>query len=116
MWSATARSGCPAWKGCRVATCSQPSRIAARCLIRASATPRISAFLETCFARLSIAGVGGSKSDARRQLQQGAVRANGVAVGADQGLEQVPLLHDRYLLLRKGKRSYHLVEISPGEG
>ena len=44
------------------------------------------------------------------------MRANGVAVGPDQGLEQVPLLHDRYLLLRKGKRSYHLVEISPGEG
>ncbi len=44
------------------------------------------------------------------------MRANGVAVGPDQGLDQVPLLHDRYLLLRKGKRSYHLVEISPGEG
>jgi len=57
-----------------------------------------------------------SKSDARRQLQQGAVRANGVALGADQGLDAVPLLHGRYLLLRKGKRSYHLAEISPGEG
>ena len=61
-------------------------------------------------------GLASSKSDARRQLQQGAVRANGVAVGPDQGLDEVPLLHDRYLLLRKGKRSYHLVEISPGEG
>jgi len=65
---------------------------------------------------LTTTGLASSKSDARRQLQQGAVRANGVPVGPDQGLEQVPLLHDRYLLLRKGKRSYHLVEISPGEG
>ena len=65
---------------------------------------------------LTTTGLASSKSDARRQLQQGAVRANGTAVGPDQGLEQVPLLHDRYLLLRKGKRSYHLVEISPGEG
>jgi tyrosyl-tRNA synthetase len=65
---------------------------------------------------LATTGLATSKSDARRQLQQGAVRANGAAVGPDQGLDRVPLLHDRYLLLRKGKRSYHLVEISPGEG
>jgi tyrosyl-tRNA synthetase len=65
---------------------------------------------------LTTTGLASSKSDARRQLQQGAVRANGTAVAPDQGLNEVPLMHDRYLLLRKGKRSYHLVEISPGEG
>jgi tyrosyl-tRNA synthetase len=65
---------------------------------------------------LTATGLASSKSDARRQLQQGAVRANGAAVALDQGLDEVPLLHDRYLLLRKGKRSYHLVEISPGGG
>jgi tyrosyl-tRNA synthetase len=65
---------------------------------------------------LATTGLASSKSDARRQLQQGGVRANGVVLGPDDGLEGVPLLHDRYLLLRKGKRSYHLVEISPGEG
>jgi tyrosyl-tRNA synthetase len=65
---------------------------------------------------LTTTGLASSKSDARRQLQQGAVRANGTAVAPDQGLDEVPLLHDRYLVLRKGKRSYHLVEISPGEG
>ena len=37
-------------------------------------------------------------------------------MGPDQGLDAVPLLHDRWLLLRKGKRSYHLVEISPDGG
>jgi tyrosyl-tRNA synthetase len=65
---------------------------------------------------LTTTGLASSKSDARRQLQQGGVRANGIAVGPDQGLDEVPLLHDRYLLLRKGKRTFHLVEISPGEG
>ncbi len=65
---------------------------------------------------LAATGLVSSKSDARRQLQQGGLRANGVVLGLDDGLDGVPLLHDRYLLLRKGKRSYHLVEISPGEG
>ncbi len=56
-----------------------------------------------------------SKSDARRQLEQGAIRANGVALGIDHDLQALHLLHDRYLLLRRGKRSYHLVEILPNE-
>ena len=64
---------------------------------------------------LAATGVASSKSDARRQLQQGAVRANGVVIGTAGTLADVPLLHDRYLLLRRGKRSYHLVEIFPGE-
>ena len=61
-------------------------------------------------------GLASSKSDARRQLQQGGVRANGVVMGPEQGLEQVTLLHERYLLLRKGKRAYHLLEISSTAG
>ena len=65
---------------------------------------------------LTTTGLASSKSDARRQLQQGAVRANGVAGAPDQGLDQVPLLHDRYLLLRKGKHTYHVVEISRDGG
>jgi tyrosyl-tRNA synthetase len=57
-----------------------------------------------------------SRSDARRLLEQRATRANGtqLAVGDDVGT--IPLLHDRYLLLRKGKHTYHLVEISPRGG
>ena len=57
-----------------------------------------------------------SKSDARRLLQQGSVRANDRRVGPDDGLADVPLLHGRYLLLRKGKRSFHLVEVSENPG
>jgi tyrosyl-tRNA synthetase len=57
-----------------------------------------------------------SKSDARRLLQQGSVRANDRRVAAEDGLVDVPLLHGRYLLLRKGKRSFHLVEVSEYPG
>jgi tyrosyl-tRNA synthetase len=65
---------------------------------------------------LTRTGLASSNSDARRQLQQGAVQVNGVKMAADQGLDAVPRLHDRWLLLRKGKRSYHLLEISPDGG
>jgi tyrosyl-tRNA synthetase len=61
-------------------------------------------------------GLATSKSDARRLLQQGSVRANGHRLGPDDGLSGIPLLHGRYLLLRKGKRSYHLVEVSEHAG
>ena len=52
-----------------------------------------------------------SKGEARRLLAQRGVRANGVQLGADGELTEVPLLHGRYLLLRKGKASYHLVTV-----
>jgi tyrosyl-tRNA synthetase len=57
-----------------------------------------------------------SRSDARRLLQQGSVRANDQRLGPDDGLAAIPLLHGRYLLLRKGKRSFHLVEVSENAG
>ena len=56
-----------------------------------------------------------SKSEARRLLEQRGTRANGVPLGPEALLSDVPLLHDRFVLLRKGKSRYHLVEISrPG--
>jgi tyrosyl-tRNA synthetase len=57
-----------------------------------------------------------SKSDARRLLQQGSVRANDRRIGPDDGLDGIPLLHGRYLLLRRGKRSFHLVDVSDYPG
>ena len=57
-----------------------------------------------------------SRSDARRLLEQRSIRANGVQLDPGDDLAKVPLLHDRYLLLRKGKQTYHMVEISPAGG
>jgi tyrosyl-tRNA synthetase len=51
-----------------------------------------------------------SKSEARRALEQGGLYLNGERLGTERSA--VPsnrLLHGRYLLLRKGARSYGLV-------
>ena len=60
-------------------------------------------------------GLASSRSDARRLLEQRSIRANGIQLDGRGDLAEVPLLHDRDLLLRKGKQTYHMVEISgPG--
>ncbi len=51
-----------------------------------------------------------SLSDARRTIAQGAAYVNGEAVREDRPLTSDDLLHDRWLLLRKGKRTYHLLD------
>jgi tyrosyl-tRNA synthetase len=61
-------------------------------------------------------GLATSRSDARRLLQQGSVRANERRLGPVEGLDGIGLLHGRYLLLRKGKRAFHLVEVSAAAG
>jgi tyrosyl-tRNA synthetase len=54
-------------------------------------------------------GLAKSRSDARTLLDQGGLSVNGVpaAVGTAVGADS--LLHGRYVLLRRGKRTYHLV-------
>jgi tyrosyl-tRNA synthetase len=61
-------------------------------------------------------GLATSRSDARRLVQQGSVRANDQVVTADWRGDEVELLHGRYLLLRKGKRTFHLVEVLKAAG
>jgi len=56
-------------------------------------------------------GLATSKGDARRGLDQSAFRANGRKLGANDQLTAHDLLHERYLLLAKGRRTYHRVEI-----
>jgi tyrosyl-tRNA synthetase len=52
-----------------------------------------------------------SVSDARRTISQGAARVNGEQVSdAERALTEADLLHGRWLLLRKGKRNYHLLD------
>ncbi len=61
-------------------------------------------------------GLATSKSEARRLVDQRGVRVNGTQIGPDQAIRDLGLLHGRYALLRKGKQSYHLVEISSEAG
>ena len=53
-----------------------------------------------------------SRTEARRLLEQHSIRANGVQLTAGDTLDAVALLHQRFLLLRKGKHTYHLVEVT----
>jgi tyrosyl-tRNA synthetase len=56
-------------------------------------------------------GLAASKSEARRLLQQKSVRANGLILEESVPSENLKLLHDRYILVRRGKTEYHLMEI-----
>jgi len=58
----------------------------------------------------ALPGVASSKSEARRLLTQKSVRVNGVLLAADADLAAVPLLYERWMLVRKGKTTYHLVD------
>jgi tyrosyl-tRNA synthetase len=61
------------------------------------------------FARTALAS---SNGDARRSLAQRSFYANGAQLDDNSLLSDLNLVHGRYLLLRKGKKSHHLVEIS----
>ncbi len=68
--------------------------------------------LEDTLSILVQAGLATSNGDARRTLRQGGYRGNGVVLNEDSLLNELDLIHGRYLLLRKGKANHHLVEIS----
>jgi tyrosyl-tRNA synthetase len=64
----------------------------------------------TLAAALAATPLASSLSDARRTIDQGAASVNGDVVPADRPLTEADLLYDRWLLLRKGKRNYHLLD------
>ena len=57
--------------------------------------------------------VAASKSEARRLLDQRGVSVNNVKEERDRSLQTSDFLHGRWLLLRKGKNTYHLVVRTP---
>jgi tyrosyl-tRNA synthetase len=61
-------------------------------------------------------GLASSRSDARRSLEAGAVYVNGERVVPDRALGEYDLRHGRWILLRKGKRSYALLAAGPVPG
>jgi tyrosyl-tRNA synthetase len=56
-------------------------------------------------------GLASSKGDARRTLDQSTYAVNGVKIGANDQLSDQKLLHGKYLLLRRGKKDHHLLEV-----
>jgi len=59
---------------------------------------------------LVLTGLASSNTEARRLLTQRSVRANGEQIDEQAKLDKIPLLHSRWLLLRKGKTAYHLID------
>ncbi|MGH3291104.1 MAG: tyrosine--tRNA ligase, partial [Trebonia sp.] len=64
----------------------------------------------TLAATLAATPLASSLSDARRTIAQGAASVNGEVVPEDRPLVEADLLYNRWLLLRKGKRNYHLLD------
>ena len=61
---------------------------------------------------LASTGLASSKGDARRGVSEGSVYVNNERVsGEAPTVDAGSLLHGRYLLLRRGKRRYHLLQI-----
>jgi len=67
--------------------------------------------LDDPIALFQMAGLATSNGDARRSLAQRSFYANGVQLDEKSLLSAQKRVHDKYLLLRKGKKSYHLLEI-----
>jgi tyrosyl-tRNA synthetase len=64
----------------------------------------------TLAAVLAATPLASSLSDARRTISQGAASVNGEVAPEDRPLTEADLLYNRWLLLRKGKRNYHLLD------
>jgi tyrosyl-tRNA synthetase len=56
-------------------------------------------------------GLASSNGDARRTLEGSGYRANGVVLDANAQLGGLNRLHGRYVLLQRGRKSHHLVEV-----
>jgi tyrosyl-tRNA synthetase len=67
--------------------------------------------LDDVVAVLVRTGLASSNGDARRLLEQSGYRANGATIDANARLSGLEPLHGRYLLLQRGKRSHHVLEI-----
>ena len=56
-------------------------------------------------------GVATSRGDARRTIEQRGIAINNAKLEPGTSLSETDLLHGRYLLVRRGKANYHLVDV-----
>jgi tyrosyl-tRNA synthetase len=65
---------------------------------------------------LTSSGLAASNGEARRLLSQKGVKANGIVVSEESGegstLTAVEPIHGRYILLRRGKTTFHLLDVA----
>ncbi|MDA8046785.1 MAG: tyrosine--tRNA ligase [Actinomycetota bacterium] len=63
---------------------------------------------------LRLSGLAGSNRDARQLLSQGSVYINGARAAADHVLTPADVLHGRWVILRKGKATQHVLVVAGG--
>jgi tyrosyl-tRNA synthetase len=68
--------------------------------------------LDDVFGVLARAGIVSSNSEARRAIQQKGVKVNGSTLEDGETLANKGLLHNRWILVRKGKTFYHLFDLA----
>ncbi len=68
--------------------------------------------LDDTFGLLARAQVVASTSEARRTVSQGGMKVNGATLAEGETLASKGFLHDRWVLVRKGKTAYHLFDLS----
>jgi tyrosyl-tRNA synthetase len=61
---------------------------------------------------LTHCGLAASKGEARRFIEQGGIYVNNVRIATEEPLTLANVLHDRYLVLRRGRRQMHLVVVA----
>ena len=69
--------------------------------------------LDDLVAVLGRTGLAASNGEARRTLDQSGYRANGAVLDANSQLTGLNRLHGRFLLLQRGRKSHHLLEVFP---
>jgi tyrosyl-tRNA synthetase len=68
--------------------------------------------LEDVFGLLARSGVASSTSDARRSVEQGGIKVNGQTLEKGETLASKGILHDRWVVVRKGKTTYHVLTLA----
>ena len=68
--------------------------------------------LDDVFGLLARSGIASSTSDARRSVEQGGITVNGQTLEKGQTLASKGILHDRWILVRKGKTTYHVLTLA----
>ena len=77
-------------------------------------TPVTRADLDDVFGVLQRCGVVSSTSEARRAVQQKGLKVNGSTLEEGETLANKGLLHGRWVLVRRGKTGYHLLDLAGG--
>lgn len=67
--------------------------------------------LDESYGLLARVGLVSSTSEARRAVSQGGLRVNGLPLSEGESLASKGFLHERWILVRKGKSTYHLLEV-----